>query len=75
VISLISIFLQIRDFFCYAKHLLLEAFVWLATFLFTVFLAVDLGLLVGLAVSLLFPISWMVKNKDHWANSAPGPVF
>ena len=31
---------------------------WIATFLFTVLLDVDLGLLGGLIVSLLFMISW-----------------
>jgi solute carrier family 26 protein len=50
--------MQFRDFVCYAKRSFSEAFVWMATFLATVFLDVDLGLLVGLIVSLLFLIAW-----------------
>jgi MFS superfamily sulfate permease-like transporter len=58
MVSLIGILMQFRDFVCYAKRSFSEAFVWMATFLATVFLDVDLGLLVGLIVSLLFLIAW-----------------
>ncbi len=58
VVSLFGIFLQFRDLRRYAKRSYSEAFVWMSTFLSTVFLDVDLGLLIGLVVSLLFLIAW-----------------
>ena len=53
-----GIFIQFRDLVRYAKRSHSEAFVWIATFLFTILLDVDLGLLAGIIVSLLFLISW-----------------
>lgn len=58
LVSLLGIFVQFRDLVRFARRSLSEAFVWLTTFLFTVFLDVDMGLVVGLAVSLLFLIAW-----------------
>ncbi len=58
MVSLIRVFLQFQDFVCYAKRSFSEAFVWMATFLVTVFLDVDMGLLVGLLVSIIFLICW-----------------
>ena len=58
LVSLFGIFLQFRDLIRYSKRSFSEAFVWTATFLVTVFVDVDLGLIVGLVVSLLFLISW-----------------
>jgi MFS superfamily sulfate permease-like transporter len=49
---------QFRDLIRFARRSSSEAFVWVATFLCTVFLDVDVGLIVGLGVSLLFLIAW-----------------
>ena len=58
MVSLKGIFMQFQDFVCYSKRSFSEAFIWMATFLSTVFLDVDLGLLVGLSVSLMFLVAW-----------------
>ena len=58
IVSLFSILSQFKDLVRYAKRSFSEAFIWASTFLFTVLLDVDLGLLAGIAVSVLFLISW-----------------
>ena len=58
LVSLIGIFKQYQDFLRYARRSVSEAFVWMATFVATVLLDVDLGLLVGLVVSLMFLVAW-----------------
>ena len=56
--SLIGILKQYQDFLRYARRSFSEAFVWMATFVSTVLLDVDLGLLVGIVVSLVFLVAW-----------------
>ena len=58
LVSLLGIFVQFRDFVRFARRSSSEAFVWMSTFLFTVFLDIDVGLIVGIGVSLLFLIAW-----------------
>ena len=58
LVSLIGIFRQYQDFLRYARRSFSEAFVWMATFVATILLDVDLGLLVGLVVSLMFLVAW-----------------
>ena len=58
IVSLFGILSQFRDLVRYARRSKSEAVIWVSTFLFTVLLDVDLGLLVGLVVSLMFLVAW-----------------
>lgn len=44
--------MQVKEFFQFLKFSRLDAFVWMATFLSVVIVAIDIGLLVGIILSL-----------------------
>ena len=58
IVSLFGILSQFRDLVRYARRSKSEAVIWVSTFLFTVLLDVDLGLLAGIGVSVLFLVAW-----------------
>ena len=63
VVSLRGILTQFKDLYIYAKRSYSEVFVWLATFLGTVFIDIDYGLIIGLATSLAFLLWWGYHPK------------
>ncbi len=63
VVSLRGIITQFKDLRTYSKRSCSEALVWLATFVGTVFIDVDIGLIIGLATSLVFLLWWGYHPK------------
>ena len=63
MVSLRGILTQFKDLYIYAKRSYSEVFVWLATFLGTVFIDIDYGLIIGLATSLAFLLWWGYHPK------------
>ena len=63
VVSLRGILTQFKDLYIYTKRSYSEVFVWLATFLGTVFIDIDYGLIIGLATSLAFLLWWGYHPK------------
>ena len=58
-----GIFMQFKDVYLYAKRSNSEVFVWLATFLGTVFIDIDYGLMIGLIVTFIFLLWWGYHPK------------
>ena len=54
MVSLRGILMQFKDVKIYAKRSNSEIFVWLSTFLGTVFVDIDYGLIIGLGVTFIF---------------------
>lgn len=52
VVALKGMLWQVKEFWNFWKLSRLDAFVWMATFLVVVFVAIDIGLAVGIALSL-----------------------
>lgn len=63
VVSLKGILFQFRDLLMFGRRSLSDALVWSATFLGTVFLDVDIGLLVGLLASFMFLLWWGFRPR------------
>ena len=63
VVSLRGILLQFKDLCLYAKRSYSEVFVWSATFLATVCIDIDYGLMIGLGTSLAFLLWWGYHPK------------
>ncbi|KAL3278616.1 hypothetical protein HHI36_016156 [Cryptolaemus montrouzieri] len=53
VVALKGMLMQVKDFFKFIKLSKLDGTVWLVTFLTTVIVSIDLGLLIGVAMSLI----------------------
>ena len=58
IVSLRGILMQFKDLYTYGKRSYSEVFVWLATFLGTVCIDIDFGLMIGLGTSLAFLLWW-----------------
>ena len=63
VVSLRGILVNFKDICIYAKRSYSEVLIWLATFLGTVFIDIDFGLLIGLGTSLAFLLWWGYHPK------------
>ena len=64
--------MQFKDVKIYAKRSNSEIFVWLSTFLGTVFVDIDYGLIIGLGVTFIFLLWWgyypkveLLSPTDH----------
>ena len=73
VVSLGGILTQFKDLCKYAKRSYNEVFVWLATFLGTVCIDIDFGLMIGLATSLAFILWWGYHPKVELLGSTDRP--
>ena len=72
MVSLRGILMQFKDVKIYAKRSNSEIFVWLSTFLGTVFVDIDYGLIIGLGVTFIFLLWWgyypkveLLSPTDH----------
>ena len=72
MVSLRGILMQFKDVKIYAKRSNSEIFVWLSTFLGTVFVDIDYGLIIGLGVTFIFLLWWgyypkveLISLTDH----------
>ena len=63
IVSLRGILMQFKDLYTYGKRSYSEVFVWLATFLGTVCIDIDFGLMIGLGTSLAFLLWWGYHPK------------
>ena len=63
IVSLRGILMQFKDLCIYGKRSYSEVFVWLATFLGTVCIDIDFGLMIGLGTSLAFLLWWGYHPK------------
>ena len=64
--------MQFKDVKIYAKRSNSEIFVWMSTFLGTVFIDIDYGLVIGLGVTFIFLLWWgyypkveLLSPTDH----------
>ena len=72
MVSLRGILMQFKDIKIYAKRSNSEIFVWISTFLGTVFIDIDYGLVIGLGVTFMFLLWWgyypkveLLSPTDH----------
>lgn len=72
MVSLRGIFMQFKDICTYGKRSYSEVFVWLASFLGTIFIDIDFGLMLGLGTTLAFLLWWgyhpkveLIGRTDH----------
>ena len=63
IVSLRGILMQFKDLCTYGKRSYSEVFVWMATFLGTVCIDIDFGLMIGLGTSLAFLLWWGYHPK------------
>ncbi|XP_059607862.1 solute carrier family 26 member 10-like isoform X2 [Phlebotomus argentipes] len=72
LVSLKGLLMQYRDFFRFWKCSHLDGFIWLTTFLTVVLVAIDVGLIVGIALSILTLLLKSLKPYVCLLGSVPG---
>uniref|UniRef100_A0A1B0C9I5 Putative solute carrier family 26 member 10-like protein n=1 Tax=Lutzomyia longipalpis TaxID=7200 RepID=A0A1B0C9I5_LUTLO len=72
LVSLKGLLMQYKDFFKFWKCSRLDGFIWLTTFLTVVLVAIDVGLIVGITLSILTLLLKSLKPYVCLLGSVPG---
>lgn len=67
--------MQVKDFAKFLKRSKIDALIWLATFLTVVIVAIDIGLLVGVILSVFFLLATSLKSHSSVLGQVSGTDF